>query len=454
MDMRRNFFLWCLVVCVASCFVLSLDAGISQAAKKTRVSGAVPAPKKAPAKQETVAPKGVGGGDAPITVDAKGAVLMEVSSGQTLFEQNADQPIEPASFTKVLTLYLVFEALHKGVIHLNDEVFISKDAWSTGGSKMFVDVASKVPVEELIKGIAVVSGNDACVAMAEHIAGSVDAFVAAMNQKAQELGMTSSHFMNPDGLPAEGQITTARDMARLDAAYIQHFPEALKYHSMHDFTYNNITQGNRNRLLLKDDTVDGLKTGYVTAAGYHLSATGVRDGMRLLAVVMGAANPHVREVEAAKLLSYGYHHYAILHPFPNDAPVATIKLWKGMKDQLELFPAEAINVLVPIAQKNALKWDVHAPEDAVAPLEPGTQLGDVVLYLNDAAFKTVPLVNREEAVKGGFMKRMWHSILRLHDANWVLIGEILGGAVLLLLLGVFIFNRVGRSASRRRMRGF
>lgn len=451
----------CLMVFVFSCFTMPVADG-AYAANKSRSGRAASQQKKeVPAKeteasQDAAAQKGASNAnpDAPISANSRSAVLVEVSSGKPLFEQNADNLIEPASFTKVLTLYLIFEALQKGIIHLNDEVFISKEAWETGGSKMFVDIGSKVLVEELIKGIAVVSGNDACVAMAEHISGSVDAFVAAMNQKAEELGMANSRFFNPHGLPVDGQITTAADMARLGTSYLQHFPESLRFHSMHEYTYNNISQTNRNRLLFKDETVDGLKTGYVTAGGYHLAATSTRDGMRLLAVVMGAVSPHVREVEAMKLLSYGFHHYALLQPFSPNEPISKVKLWKGIKDQLDLFPVETVSLLAPRTKKNAFKWDVNVPVEAAAPIHMSQPLGEVKLYLDGEVVKTVALVSKEEVAQAGFFKRVWHTILQIHKINWALVGGIAGGALLTLLLLFFILTRRSYGRRRSRTRGF
>lgn len=386
----------------------------------------------------------------PMEINAESAVLMEVSTGTVLFEYNADKIIEPASFTKVLTLYLVFESLQKNLINLEDNVFISEKAWRTGGSKMFVDVDSKVPLEDLIKGIAVVSGNDACVAVAEQLYGSVDAFVNAMNHKAKELGMNSSHFENPHGLPAEGQVTTARDMAALDAAYLRRFPNALKYHSMQEFTYNNITQHNRNRLLAKDPSVDGLKTGYVSAAGYHLSATAERDGMRLLAVVMGAKAPAVREREALKLLNYGFRNYALIQPFPKDKPVTTAKVWKGVKDSLDLYPAEEATLLVEQREKKAVRSEIELPADITAPISSQQTVGKVVFYINDQPKKTIGLVSHEDIARAGWFKRVWQSIARIHmpQIKWQWFTGIAAGIFIVALLFLFVLNR--RSSKRSR----
>jgi len=387
-----------------------------------------------------------------LEVNAEAAVLMEVSTGTILFEHNADKIIEPASFTKVLTLYLVFENLEKGVIHLNDEVFVSERAWRTGGSKMFVGVGSKVPLEELIKGIAVVSGNDACLAVAEQLYGSEESFVSAMNQKAKELGMKNSEFRNPHGLPDDKQVTTARDMAILDGAYLKRFPNSLKYHSMREYTYNGITQYNRNHLLLKDATVDGLKTGYVAAAGYHLSATAERDGMRLLAVVMGAKTPGIREREALNLLNYGFRNFTLIQPFPKDKPVATVKVWKGVEDSLNLYPSEEAALLVSQREKNAIRWEIDAPTEVNAPITAQQTLGKIVFFVSDQAKKSVPLVSEKDIAQAGFFKRLWHSIahIRLPDVSWQWLSGISGGIFAVALLVVLVMNR----RSTRRSRNF
>jgi D-alanyl-D-alanine carboxypeptidase (penicillin-binding protein 5/6) len=229
-----------------------------------------------------------------------------MESGSVLYEQNPDDLIAPASITKILTLYLVFEAIKQGEVRLSDEVEVSRLAASASGSRMGLRAGTRVSLEELIKGIAVVSGNDACVAAAEHISGSVGRFVNRMNVKARELGMTRSHFMTPNGLPAAGQLTTARDIAKLSVAYLHRFPESLNIHSMQSYAYGRHCHHNANRLLGKCPGVDGLKTGFVCASGYNISATGKRNGVRILAVVMGARSAGVRCSEAEKLLEAGF----------------------------------------------------------------------------------------------------------------------------------------------------
>ena len=239
-------------------------------------------------------------------VNACSAILLDMETGSVLFEQNADYVIAPASITKVLTLYLIFEAIKQGQVSLSDKVEVSPRAASTGGSRMGLKAGRFVPMEELIKGIAVVSGNDACVAAAEHISGSVERFVRKMNAKARELGMTRSRFMTPNGLPAEGQVTTARDIARLSVAYLHRFPESLAIHSMQSYTYGTHSHHNANRLLGKCPGVDGLKTGFVCSSGFNISATAKRNHTRILAVVMGARTPWVRCSEAEKLIEAGF----------------------------------------------------------------------------------------------------------------------------------------------------
>lgn len=243
--------------------------------------------------------------ETPLHLQAKSAILMNMSDGKILYAQNPDLPIQPASLTKVLSLYLVYEAVNEGRAHLDDMVRISRKAWRTGGSRMYLQAGKRIPLRELMKGMAIVSGNDACVAVAEHF-GGVRSFVAMMNKKARQLGMTHSRFKNPNGLPAKGQVTTARDVLTLSCRYLDRFPEALGIHSMRYFRHGRITQVNHNGLLHAYPDVDGLKTGFVAAAGFHIVATAKRGDVRLIAVVMGSKNPSVRAAETHKLLEAGF----------------------------------------------------------------------------------------------------------------------------------------------------
>lgn len=234
------------------------------------------------------------------------SILMDMSTGRVLYSKNADNPLPPASITKVLSLYLVDEAIREGRVRPTDPVKISRKAGQTGGSKMFIEAGSEIPLEELLKGMAVVSANDASVAVAEHIGGDVETFVVQMNRKARELGMKRSVFKNPNGLPAKGQFTTARDMMILAGHYLRRFPESLDLHSQQYFTYHDITQRNRNSLLRHYPDADGLKTGWIVKSGYNIVATAKRGNTRLIAVVMGAKTPGIRAREAARLLDEGF----------------------------------------------------------------------------------------------------------------------------------------------------
>jgi len=453
--MRRSFF-FCLLLAVSLAFVIASSAAqIDAGAKKTKTRSAdrkKTGSKQSDArraKERAAKHAGTAAEISPGPIEARSEILLEVSTGTVLFEKNADEPIEPASFTKIVSLYLIFEALKQGRIHLNDEVPISEEAWRTGGSKMFVGVGTHVPLEELIKGIAVVSGNDSCVAAAEHLSGSVDTFVDAMNRKAKELGMTQTRFLTPNGLPAEGQITTARDMATLDTAYLKTFPEALGFHSMKEYSYNNIQQSNRNHLLFKDPTIDGLKTGYIAASGYHLSATSMRGGMRLIAIVMGAQSPPVREREALKLLNYGFGNFTLIQPFPEGQAVAKVKVWKGQKDEIDIYPRENASFVIQQSQKNLLKWEIHAPSDVTAPIKADQQMGEIVFLVSDQAKRTVALASREDILLGGWFKRSWQTIPSLLAVDWRKMTGVLGGIAFVAIVLILLSGRKSKKKFAR-----
>ncbi|MGD0276490.1 MAG: D-alanyl-D-alanine carboxypeptidase family protein [Syntrophales bacterium] len=241
-----------------------------------------------------------------LRLNTASAMMVDATRGRVLFYQDIERPIPPASLTKILSLYMAYEALREGRIHKSDMVKISNRAWLTGGTRMFLNKGTEVPLDEIIKGMSIVSANDASIALAEHIGGSVEHFVEMMNAKARELGMADSHFMNPNGLPAKGQITTARDLMKLSRAYIQHYPEALGIHSQAHYTYYGITQRNRNRLLGTCPGVDGVKTGHIFEAGYNIIVTAKRGDTRLIAVLLGARTPRIRQVETTRLVEMGF----------------------------------------------------------------------------------------------------------------------------------------------------
>lgn len=386
-----------------------------------------------------------------LTVNAKSAVLMEAVSGYIILAQNKDDRIPPASFVKVLTLYVVQDLMKQGKLKPTDEIAISKKAWSTGGSKMFVDLGAKVPLEELMKGIAVVSGNDACIAVAEHVAGSVEAFVKMMNDTAQKLGMTGSHFDNPHGLPSPQQYTTAYDMAMLAQRYVNDFPEALKIHSLQEYTFSGISQQNRNRLLRKDPTVDGIKTGFIEEAGYHLVATAKRDDRRLIAVVMGAKNPAIREEEAQKLLNHGYRNFAFVSLLTKGKVLAELPVWKGKSGSVTVVPGAEAMVVVPVDAKNKVEHEQTLPETVTAPITKDQVLGQYVIKMGTQVLKTVPLVAAAEVPEAGFFKRLYHSVLfSLGKAKTIF--YILGALVVLAgaYFGVTILAQLRRPKSRVR----
>ncbi len=385
----------------------------------------------------------------PLKVNAREAVLMEAETRKILVSQNCHERIQPASFTKIVTLYLVFEAIENGQIQLTDMVPISKRAWRTGGSKMFVRVGTRVPLEELIKGIAVVSGNDACVAVAEYLQGSVENFVDKMNELVRKLGLKDTHFSTPNGLPSKNQYSTAYDMAMIAASYIERFPQALKYHSMQEFTYQGITQNNRNRLLRKaPDLIDGLKTGYVADAGYHLIATGKKKNMRLIAVVMGATKPSIREKEALKLIYYGFGNFAKLDLIDKGKPVTRVKVWKGKTDEVNLVARSSGHVVVPVSEKSTVKVDIDAPKSLFAPLKKGEIKGEARILSGTKTLKNVDLAVEKDIPRAGVIKRFYQSVLLLGiktDINRLSIA-LLPALVLL----VFVYFLVKRRRRKRR----
>lgn len=392
-------------------------------------------------------PSGAPRQEAALTINAKSAVLLEAASGQMLASQNQDEKIGPASFVKLLTLYVVYDMLKNGKANLTDEVYISKKAWETGGSKMFVEIGTKVPLEEILKGIAIVSGNDACVAAAEHISGSVEVFVKVMNETAQKLGMTNSHFDNPHGLPSAQQYTTAYDMVVLARSYINNFPDALKMHSTLEYTYSGIQQYNRNRLLRKDASVDGLKTGFFAEAGYHLLATAKRDERRLIAVVMGAKSPSVREEEALKLLNYGYRNFAFVSLFTKGQALYEIPVWKGKSDSLHIVPSESGMIVVPAEQKNKLEQEKTLPEYVVAPIEKDQVIGKYTVKVGTNVLRSIPLVAQTAVPQAGFVKMALDSVLyffgRVKVVTYILLG------IAIIVLAVITMNFLTRTRRRK-----
>ena len=344
------------------------------------------APEKAKAAQDGQAPSG------GLQCDARSAILMDGATGQVLFEQNGNSKMAPASFVKIMTLYLVYDAIRAGQLKMDDMVTVSEKAWRIQGSKMFIKVGERVKVEDLIKGVAIASGNDACIALAEHLSGSEEAFVTKMNEKAKLLGLKDTQFRNSHGMPAEGQYTTAMEMAVLSKRYIESHPESLAFHSTVEFEYNGIRQGNRNTLLQKNIGVDGLKTGHVEEVGYHLAATAKRDGQRMIAVVMGCSKMNRRGPEAQKLLEHGFKNFSTVEAVKKGATFGPVKVKRGKVNQVGLTAVEEARVTVAKGKENLVSAVPQLPQFIVAPIHKDQVLAKVLVQNEGKVVKEVNLV--------------------------------------------------------------
>ncbi len=358
----------------------------------------------------------------PPEIAAKSYLLLDMTSGQVLASREADTPTEPASLTKLMTAYLVFSALRDKKLDLNQELVVSERAWRTGmsgASRMYIDLNSKVRVEDLIKGMIIQSGNDATVALAEGVAGSVERFVELMNQQAAAFGLKNTSFKNPEGLTAAGHLSTARELGVIAQRLISDFPQFLPYYSTREFTWNKIKQSNRNLLLYRDPTVDGLKTGYTDAAGYCLISTAKRDfpnlgQRRLISVVLGAASMDARAAESQKLLNWGFTAWDAIKLFEANQAVATPEVWKGKANQVKLGRTTPIVVAVPSGQAGKLSTAVQRAQPLVAPIQQGERVATLQVRLgNDpktAPFAEVPLNALESVPTAGVLGRAWDSL--------------------------------------------
>lgn len=345
-------------------------------------------------------------------VAATSAILLDARSGQVIFEQNAQQTMPPASLAKLMTLYLAYDAIEAGSVSADDEVLISKKAWETQGSKMFVEVDKRVKLQKLLEGIASISGNDACIAVAEHMAGLEEVFVSQMNEKVKLLGLTQTQFKNVSGLPADDQYTTASDMGFLAYHYLKDHPEALPIHGIKKFTFSGITQPNRNGLLWLNEGVDGLKTGWISDEdGYHLVATAKREDQRLIAVVMGAKNERTRENEALKLLNYGFKNFVTVTVIKPDELIATVPVWKGTVNQVSLVPAEPGIVTVPSGEEKELTLRKTMPDRLSAPISAGAEVGTAEILLKGEILKSLGILAKDQVTSGSLSKRLYHTVL-------------------------------------------
>jgi D-alanyl-D-alanine carboxypeptidase (penicillin-binding protein 5/6) len=349
------------------------------------------------------------------TIAAKGYVLQDFHSGNVLAEKNADSRLEPASLTKLMTAYTVFHELRTGNIRIDDMAPISQKAWRTPGSRMFVQVDTRVKVEDLLRGMIIQSGNDASVALAEYVAGGEDAFSALMNQHAHTLGLIGSHFVNATGLPHPDHYSTARDMARLSAAIIREYPEYYAYYSEKNYTYNSITQYNRNKLLWTDTTVDGMKTGHTDSAGYCLVSSAKRGDMRLMAVVLGTGSEDARAQESLKLLNYGFRFFETHLLYSANKPLKTMRVWKGDAENLPLGLTEDVYVTVPRGQYEKLSASMTVERVIEAPARKGQRFGTVNLRVGEDALAEQPLVALQDVAEGGLWRRMVDEVRLLFE---------------------------------------
>ncbi len=343
-------------------------------------------------------------------IAARSWVLFDYNSGQTLAANNPQQRVEPASLTKLMTAYVVFAALKQKRIQPDQPVTVSERAWHVEGSRTFIEPGRPVTVDELIRGMVVQSGNDACIALAETIAGSEEAFVESMNREAQRLGMQNTHFANSTGLPHPQHHSSAQDLALLAAAVIRDYPEYYPLYSQKQFRYNNVTQMNRNRLLWTDPTVDGMKTGYTENAGYCLVSSAHRGDRRLISVVLGAASEAARAAESQKLLNHGFQAYDGVRLYARNQPVATIRVWKGSLNSLKAGFVRDFYLALPKGGGDKVKATIDSLQPVLAPVRAGQRVATLKLTLDGKPYGEFPVVALEDVPLAGILGRGWDAI--------------------------------------------
>jgi D-alanyl-D-alanine carboxypeptidase (penicillin-binding protein 5/6) len=347
----------------------------------------------------------------PPSIAGRAWVLGDLSSGQVLAAQRADERFEPASLTKIMTAYLVFAALRERKLTLDQQVKVSERAWKAPGARMFIEPRRPVAVEELIRGMVVHSGNDACIALAEAVAGSEERFAQMMNREAERLGMRNTRFANASGLPHAQHYSSAHDLYTLAAALIRDFPdEYARYYSQKEFRYNNIPQMNRNRLLWIDPSVDGVKTGQTEAAGYCLIASSRRGGRRLLSVLLGSTSEATRAQESLKLLNWGYQVFDSVKLYAGGAAMRSLEVWKGAARNVQVGVGADLFVTVPKGEADRLKAELVAQQPLVAPLAKGQRVGVLRVTHDGKAFGEYPLVTLEPVARAGFFRRTWDTL--------------------------------------------
>lgn len=338
-------------------------------------------------------------------IGAKSYLVIDSKTGREIAAHDPDLPLAPASLTKIMTTYVVFTALQQGQIRLEDEVTISEKAWRTPGSRMFVEVGTRVSVQDLIFGMIVQSGNDASVALAEHIAGSESVFAQMMNQHAEVLGMHSSHFRNATGLPASDHVSTARDLAILAQAMIEEFPDYYAWHAIKEFTYNDIKQSNRNSLLWRDDSVDGLKTGHTDDAGYCLVASALRDGMRLVSVVLGTSSTKARSDGSQALLNYGFRFFETRLLYKAGDEISTTRIWKSKHLTSRLGVLEDLYITIRRGSYDDLESTLDIPAIVLAPVAAGQAVATLRISVDGDELLQTPLRALDDNPRGSFWQR-------------------------------------------------
>ncbi|SJM92127.1 D-alanyl-D-alanine carboxypeptidase DacC [Crenothrix polyspora] len=391
-----------------ACSLLSASSQILAEDAKIVPVPAAPVSLTEPGKFETPAPP---------TIAASSHILLDFHTGKILAENNADAKLAPASLTKIMTTYVVFKEIESGRLHLDDVATVSEKAWKTSGSKMFVQVNDRVKIEDLLQGVIIQSGNDASVTLAEHVAGDENTFAEMMNQNAARLGMVNTHFKNADGLPVEEHYTTARDLSILTRALIKEFPQHYKWFSQKEFTYNKITQQNRNLLLSRDGTVDGVKTGHTEEAGYCLVASALREEMRLISIVMGTKSQTARAVENQTLLNYGFRFFESHRLYEGNKALNEARIWKGQEKILPLGLAEDLYVTVPRRHYQDMKAVVNVDKKILAPVKVGDKFGSVDVTLKGEMLIKKDLIALKAVEKGSIFRRLIDSALQLMEKS-------------------------------------
>ena len=347
---------------------------------------------------------------APPKLAASAYLLVDARTGRVLVDHNSSQRLPPASLTKIMTSYVSAFELQKGTISLSDEVPVSVKAWRMKGSLMFIQEGTRVKLEDILRGIIIQSGNDASVALAEHIAGSEDVFADLMNQHALRLGMLDTNFVNATGWPHEDHYTSAKDLAKLTRVLIERFPEHYKIYSEKTFTYNEISQRNRNKLLFRDKTVDGVKTGHTTAAGYCMVTSAMRNGMRLIAVVMGAPSEDRRTRDSQKLLAYGFRYYETVNLYARNESLRKVRVWGGAHSSINLGLAEDVVVTIARGARDNLTANMEIDSEIHAPLNMSQELGSLTVTVGSTETVKRPLVALNALEEAGFFGRLWDTI--------------------------------------------